>query len=175
MDFGDQRTSIAVSPSGFGNLASERLPGVENYAMLRRYTNFAFKKGDEFIGTEYVYMTNPDMPKVFDYDWLSGDPKTALTKPNSIVLTASMASRLFERPMDIIGKSLQTKDNENYTITGLIADPIPTSHFHPEVFVSLSNPDDVNKMDAWRWCTYVKMESSFSYEELPENLESAES
>src|SRR3984957_6008358 len=35
------------------------------------------------------------VPRVFDYQWLAGDSRTALTAPNSIVLTESMARKYF--------------------------------------------------------------------------------
>ena len=40
---------------------------------------------------EHVLMVDPFYPQVFDFTWLAGNPKTALTQPNSAVLTESVA------------------------------------------------------------------------------------
>ena len=38
-----------------------------------------------------VYFVDPQFFDIFDFDWLSGNKKTALTEPNTVVLTQDMA------------------------------------------------------------------------------------
>tara|TARA_R110000868_G_scaffold306734_3_gene568123 strand:- start:52126 stop:54750 length:2625 start_codon:yes stop_codon:yes gene_type:complete len=73
-----------------------------------------------------------DFFNIFSYQWYKGNAETALTDPNSIILTSTLATKLFgdENP---IGQSIdQVYSNGNSitkTITGVIADPPEYSHF----------------------------------------------
>lgn len=74
-----------------------------------RYREEAFMFADEYF------------PKIFDYTWLSGDANTALTDPNSIVLTESMAHKYFGNTNAI--EQLINLDNDlNLKVTGIIKD-----------------------------------------------------
>lgn len=71
--------------------------------------------------------------RVFDYQWLAGDPKTALLAPNSVVLTESLARKYFGRD-DPMGKVIQVDDMAGLKVTGLIKDLPGNTHF-PFIFL----------------------------------------
>jgi len=58
---------------------------------------------------------------MYDYEFISGDAKTALSNPLSVVLTESTAKTLFGTA-DVLNKSVRYQDKENLTITGVIKD-----------------------------------------------------
>ena len=74
---------------------------------------------------------------VFTFNFLMGSSEGALNKPNTVVITRSMASKYFgdEDPM---GKMMKA-DNENYMITGVIEDMPSNSHFHFDFLASLKS------------------------------------
>lgn len=170
MEFGDDITKLAISPSGFGKAVTEKSPQVESYAMLRRYSNMQFKKGNELIKTSRIYKSEAGLQNILNYKWLAGDPNQALEKPFSIVLTQSLANKLIANDSNPIGHILTRDNEEQYTITGIIVDPPITSHIHPEAFISLDDPNVVNQMDAWRWVTYVKVIDEFDESAFEQNL-----
>jgi putative ABC transport system permease protein len=114
-----------------------------------RYNEKAFAFADaEFTG-------------VFDYQWLAGDPKTALIEPNSIVLTESMAKKYFgEQPA--IGQVIRLNNQYDLKVTGLIEDVPPNTHLPFQFLVSWSTveKDYVNGCRNF-WCipggSYVYM------------------
>ena len=66
---------------------------------------------------------------IFHYQWLAGNPTTALQKPFSVVLTESEARNYFEvgqptvgQPTDWIGRSLIYYDSLTLTVTGIVKD-----------------------------------------------------
>lgn len=59
--------------------------------------------------------------EVFPQEFLQGDPKTALTAPNSMVITRTFAERHF-KDQNPIGKVIEA-EGDKYTITGLVSDP----------------------------------------------------
>ena len=56
--------------------------------------------------TYHITFADSDYLKLFHYQWLAGNPATALQKPFSVVLTESEAKRYFQsgRPEDWMGR-----------------------------------------------------------------------
>ena len=108
---------------------------------------------------------------VFTVPFLKGDPKTALTKPASIVLTRSMADKYFgdEDPM---GKSLNSDNRRDYIVTGVVEDVPSNSHFHYDFLASLiTYPVDRDIM--WvsnNYYTYFVLEEGASPEVLEDKV-----
>lgn len=61
-------------------------------------------------------------PKIFDYDWLSGNAGTALSDPNSVVLTQAMATKYFG-DKDPMGQLIRLDNEYTLKVTGVIKDP----------------------------------------------------
>ncbi|MGH7599072.1 MAG: ABC transporter permease, partial [bacterium] len=74
---------------------------------------------------------------VFTIPLLQGDPKTALTEPNSIVLTEEMARKYFgdENPMN---QTLALVNQFEGKVTGVAKSLPPHSHFHFNFLISLA-------------------------------------
>ncbi|HTD94425.1 MAG TPA: ABC transporter permease, partial [Chitinophagaceae bacterium] len=66
---------------------------------------------------------------VFTYDFLDGDAATALSKPNSIVITESLAARIFGSADKATGQTIFFGDNDGSVVTGVIKDLPENSHF----------------------------------------------
>ena len=65
--------------------------------------------------------------KIFDYEWVSGNPNTALSEPNSIVLTESLAKKYFsqngqKQTKEVIGQLINLNNHYNLKVTGIIKD-----------------------------------------------------
>ncbi|MET1054137.1 MAG: ABC transporter permease [Pedobacter sp.] len=64
---------------------------------------------------------DPDMLKMYDYQFIYGDPSTALNDPNSIILTESTALTLFGST-DVVNKSVRFRDHSDLKVTAVIKD-----------------------------------------------------
>ncbi|MDW3192378.1 MAG: ABC transporter permease [Cytophagales bacterium] len=75
--------------------------------------------------------------QVFEWDWIAGDPKTALTRPGTIILSAAMAEKYFgnENP---IGEQMTMDGDEKYEVTAVYEIP-PNSHFDYPAFMSMTS------------------------------------
>ena len=83
------------------------------------------------------YFVDSTVFEIFTFPFLQGDPKTALARAGTIVLTESTAKRYFgdESP---IGKTIRIEEFAEFEITGVIKD-IPTqSHFRIDMMASMS-------------------------------------
>jgi len=71
--------------------------------------------------------------RIFDHQWLAGDPKTALSAPNSLVLTESTARKYFGNK-DPMGQVIEVDGAKGLRVTGLIKDLPGNTHF-PFIFL----------------------------------------
>jgi putative ABC transport system permease protein len=80
-----------------------------------------FVSGDEKY---HITFADTDYLKIFHYQWLAGNPATALQKPFSVVLTESEAKRYFQNgtPENWMGRSLVYEDSLIVSVTGIIKD-----------------------------------------------------
>ncbi|RNL55706.1 ABC transporter permease [Pedobacter jejuensis] len=108
------------STTALGPLLKQGLPEAKhvvrmNYGEKSLIANGqnSFKKDSKFA--------EPDILKMYDYQFVAGDPKTALQNPLSVILTKSTAKTLFGST-DVLNKTVRYQDMENLTITGVIED-----------------------------------------------------
>lgn len=109
-------------------LASTRITG--NNQMFMRY-------GDKLFKEEHITFCDSNFLQMFSIPLVEGDNKTALTAPNSMVITRAMGKKYFgdESPM---GKAL-ILGRGSFKINGLI-DKLPdNTHFHFDGFISMTS------------------------------------
>ncbi len=93
------------------------------------YADKTFIEGD-------VRAVDPDFFNMFGFTLLRGNPTTVMEDPNSIVLTEEYAAKYFGND-DPIGKVLTANDQYPLTVTGVLADPPPSSIIQPKMLVSV--------------------------------------
>jgi putative ABC transport system permease protein len=79
---------------------------------------------------------------ILEVPFIAGNPKLALTDPNTVVITESKAKQYFPDE-DPIGKTLILNNDESrqYKITGVIADFPVTSHFRYDFLITLEGKE----------------------------------
>lgn len=82
-----------------------------------------------------IAFAEPEYFNLFDYTWEKGSPQTALSNPNTVVLSDRMAHKYFgdANPM---GKTIRLENRMDFVVTGLIQAPPATSSMPFEVFLS---------------------------------------
>lgn len=77
----------------------------------------------EYSGIAYA---EPTFFKLFDFDFIAGDPSTALLNRGSAVITSSLAQKFFklksQEVSQVMGKTLVVNNATNFIVTGVIAD-----------------------------------------------------
>jgi putative ABC transport system permease protein len=109
---------------------------------------------------------------VFSIPFLQGDPKTALTEPNTMVISRAVAEKYFGKE-DPIGKVLNLKSwKMMYKVTGVF-DKIPAnSHFHFDLLASMADIPD-SKTQKWMissFFTYLVLPEDYDYKKLEAKL-----
>ena len=130
-----------VSSSPMAKALVDEVPEVAAATRVRNFGFPVFRYGDKVFSEERVFSVDASFFDIFTVPFIAGDPKTALEKPNTIVLTRSMARKYFggESP---IGKSLNADGRRDYMVTGVVEDPPRPSHFHYDFLASLETYAD---------------------------------
>lgn len=112
---------------------------------------------------------------IFDFEFIHGSSKEALTRPNTIVLTESISKRLFndENP---VGKSLKIGGVEDQEITAVIADLPENTHLNFHYLISLPTmlnrlPEDARQSRGWMSVyTYVLLREGVMIQNIQQKL-----
>jgi putative ABC transport system permease protein len=84
-------------------------------------------------------MADNSVFRVFDFDWLHGDPATALERPGTVVLTESAAVRYFGTT-DALGKTLLFENGTaTLEVTGVIGDLPDNTHLNFSLLMSIAS------------------------------------
>jgi len=108
------------STTALGPLLKQNLPEAKYVARMDYGKKSLIANGQNSFKKDSKF-AEPDILKMYDYQFIAGDPKTALNNPLSVILTESTAKILFGTT-DVLNKSVRYQDQENLNITGVIKD-----------------------------------------------------
>ncbi|MBT1685773.1 ABC transporter permease [Dawidia soli] len=120
---GGQVSKIALSPTALLPTLVREFPEVEAGVRLSNPSDdnaFVLQHGDKLFEEQHFYYADSTFFKVFGLELAAGNPDKALTQPQSVVFTQSMAKKYFGTD-DVMGKTLQVNGKE-YQVTGLLRD-----------------------------------------------------
>jgi putative ABC transport system permease protein len=131
----DNAFKWAVLPRPGAFTLKNENPEVEQAARLSGPNRRRFELNQVDYFQENVYAADSTIFDIFDFEFVSGDPKTALEAPNTIVINQTMAERIFkgENPM---GQTLKTDGDRSMQVTGVYKDMPNTSHFIADAMIS---------------------------------------
>ncbi|MBC7922751.1 MAG: ABC transporter permease, partial [Ferruginibacter sp.] len=131
---------------------------VQDYPEIRQAVRFnragqrnLFVHGEKKLYESDGYYADPNVFDVFTFPLLTGDPKTALRDPSSIVISRELAERYFGRA-DALGKILRVELDSTYQfkVTGVLADLPHNTQVRPNFLVSF----ELLRGDATNWWAY---------------------
>lgn len=139
------QTASSCAPCGPTFL--QEIPEVKNFTRIRNYGFPVIRYKDKAFSEERFYWVDSTYFDVFTVHFIEGDPKSALSQPNSVVITKSIAKKYFgnEEP---VGKILNSDRRKDYMVTGVIDDFPINSSFHFDLLGSLASYQ-VEKDQGW--------------------------
>lgn len=147
-------------------------PEVEEATRLRVGGTPRYLVGEKLFNEERMAFVDSNFFRVFSFPLLQGDPKTALTQPNTVVLTKPTAQKLFGRE-DIVGKMIQVKGvDKPMTVTGVMEEIPTNAHFHFDVFTSMASLPE-GQSTSWmtsEFFTYLVLPKNYNYKQLEAKL-----
>ncbi|MEP5072678.1 MAG: ABC transporter permease, partial [Crocinitomicaceae bacterium] len=154
------RDAMSFNPSG--KIITEEIPEVNAHTLTYNIGSQTIRKDESLINEESVKMTDEHFIDFFGYNVISGDPKTMLEEPNSIVLIESKARFYFgnEEP---VGKTLHlySSFDEDFKVTGVVRDIPLNTHFKFDILISIASIKDVLERESWNsfnYYTYLRID-----------------
>ncbi|WP_210490727.1 ABC transporter permease [Rufibacter aurantiacus] len=134
----DEIEKASLTTGGLAPALKADYPEVETAVRLVNGDKQAVSVSDDKV----FYLTNSyfvdsNFFSVFDYQFQSGDPATALAAPLSMVLTQATAEKLFGSAAAAQGQLVKIQ-GESFKVTGVLA-PSGPSHLTPDFFASMSS------------------------------------
>ncbi|MDA0194993.1 MAG: ABC transporter permease [Bacteroidetes bacterium] len=108
---------------------------------------------DKLFIEENVGFADNEIFEVFSFDFVQGNPETALSQPGSMVITEEMALKYFNT-VDALEKMIRFSNQTSLKITGVIKKMPENSHFDLEMIGDFSLVEQYyggreNMMQAW--------------------------
>ncbi len=131
------KVDFASTPLSIGQVLKDEYAFTENIVRISRQLN-----GDATYNHMtlplYGLIVDPTFSEVFNFPFLKGDPASALTLPNSLVLTKHAAEKMFGTA-EPIGKTISLTGRGDFTITGVLQEFPGKTHFEFEALCSMSS------------------------------------
>ena len=157
--FAGQTITGPLAPAPMGPTMLNDFPEVESSARVFGFLGTSvFRNGDIAISSDDVVLADSSLFDVLSFDFLQGNPTDALTETQTVILTESMAKRLFGDD-EAFGQFLVIGDTTQIKVDGIIADPPSNSHVQFDAYRSIIDTPMANS-DQWianNFVTYLKL------------------
>lgn len=164
----------AVTAAPMAQAMLNDYPEVLEAARVRQLGAWLIRFGENRFNEDGVFFADSTFFDVFDFELLSGNSKTALVKPRSVILTEEYAEKYFgdQNPM---GQMMSFEADTNlYTVTGLIQNVPDNSHIKFDILASLSSyPSQANNQQwvSHNFYTYIVVQDGTDKEALQEKFQ----
>ncbi len=134
----NQRPTLSdATDNQLAGLLRLAFPEVEAIARLNG-GEVALRHGD-IESNEQIYWADGDTFKVLPLPAVEGDPRTALDRPNSIVVTRSVARKYFGHE-DVVGATLDVNRKYPMTVTAVLEDLPSNTNLDRSIWAAASAP-----------------------------------
>lgn len=176
---GESNLHLARVAPPIGTLLINDYPQtIERMVRILSDYNTKLKYNNKIFIEEKFYWAEKDFFKIFDFKLIEGNKEAALAKPGSVVISQSMAKKLFGNE-DPIGKTINYEDQADLLVTGIFEDVPRNSHFKFDYLGSLISLYNVFGRDFFEtnwssnnYATYLLLGNARLKEELQTNIPS---
>jgi putative ABC transport system permease protein len=136
---GSIRSRGPALPAAMGEPLMDYFPEIQH--VVRFAESRAVVRRNHVMNQESIYFTDPDIFQVFSFPLVKGDPETALSQRQTIVLTATAAAKYFGNK-DPIGKALTltfSQKVQDFVVTGVAEDTPRNSSIQFQFLIPIAN------------------------------------
>lgn len=156
--YGGSESWRAMGCAPIGRTFPDRFPEIEKGVRLLNKElmgqTVVEYNGKQYREKKFLY-ADPSFFDVFSFRLEQGSEQNALSRPNTVVISATMARKYFGS-RDPLGKTITVDHGEQYEITGVMQDIPANTHFDCDFVASISSVPWV-KRKGWdsSWCFYT--------------------
>ena len=138
----------AVTAAPMAQAMLNDYPEVLHVTRVTQLGAWLIRFGENKFNEDGVLFADSTFFNVFDFKLLRGDPKTALVRPRSMILTEKYAKKYFGNNDPMGQKVIVEADSILYTVTGVIQNIPDNSHIKFDILASMSTyPDQANNQN----------------------------
>jgi putative ABC transport system permease protein len=148
-------------------------PEVLHASRVTQMGAWLIRFGENKFNEDGVLFADSTFFNVFDFRLLKGDPKTALVRPRSMILTEEYAKKYFGNQDPMGQKMIVEADTILYTVTGVVQNIPDNSHIKFDMLASMSTyPGQANNQN-WlnhNFYTYIVVKDGTEKSALQEKF-----
>lgn len=152
--------NVALSMFPMGPTLKTDFPEVKNFTRISQIEKLPLKLDEKKVYIPQAFWADSTFLDLFEFKTLKGDRSSMLDRPNSIVLTAESADKLFGKT-DPIGKTLMWRDTVPLNVTGILENVPKNSHLQFDALISFNTRNTARLMENWggNWViTYLELD-----------------
>ncbi len=159
-DFNGEIASWDYTPAPYVSALKEEYPEVEKATHITEWEQVLLTVGENSFFEESTF-TMPDFFEIFSFEALYGDPVAALEEPNTIVLTETLANKLFGKA-DVVGEFVTAQNEIDLEVKAVIKDLPENTNFPFTAFIPYKKLQQMGWVDDDFWMnnmfrTFVKL------------------
>jgi putative ABC transport system permease protein len=131
------RMSSVANPAPFASFLKDKLPEIVKTVRIAHIPKGLVSSGDKNFFEEKIVIADSSIFDVFTFPLTIGNHDGVLSKPNSVVLSKSIAEKYFGTS-DPIGKSIKYNRSIDLTVSGIMNDIPINSHLKFDMIVGMS-------------------------------------
>jgi putative ABC transport system permease protein len=117
----EKKLPAALTPSALAEALKKDYPEVSDAVCVARVGGNFIRYRDQWINAAPLYYTYPSFFDIFSFTFLQGSRTNALMQPDAILLTESLAKKIFKNE-NPVGKRLHVSELGDVNVTGVIKD-----------------------------------------------------
>lgn len=155
-------TALASAPAGPTMVVE--FPEVEDATRIRTSGNWMVKRkdGEDTFNEEDATFVDKNFFQFFDFKLIKGDPATCLERPNTLVLNATEAEKIFGDE-DPLGQIVVLDNDEDWEVTGVFEDMPANSHINFDMLLTMESREEALSKFwmSFNFNTYLKLQEDF--------------
>lgn len=128
---------LAPTSAPFAQALQNEYPEIEKTVRISAEGGGKIRFGEKQVDANDIFFTDGSVFDVFSFPFLYGNPATALREPQKIVLTKTLATRVFGDASKAVGQTVFFSNNYPNVVTGVIDDIPANSHLNFSALRSL--------------------------------------
>jgi putative ABC transport system permease protein len=172
----DSRTPTAnrvfapVSPMVAPTLKSD-FPQVEQAARSLTTSSRLVRRGETFFFEDRFMYADPELFDVLTIPFIQGNPKDALIRPHTLVISERISLKYFGHA-NPIGETIEIND-ETFEITGIVVNPPENTHLKYDLIASMETLSGWGEITNWystMFYSYLKLRPNVNVEEFSQQV-----
>lgn len=167
---------VAVTPGPLAAALKKDFSEVEQTCRIGKRSGF-LQIGDTITETSNLLITDNSFFNLFNFKLIQGDERNVLLKPDEIVISESMANKMFgpawRHSQNLLGRVIYFNNNRTLILAGIAKDPPTNSHIQFEALRSFSYDDLMPERYHWDnndYHTYVRLSSNANAAHIDKRL-----